>query len=99
MEKKKVNLEMVKVIQDKISDDLCSLALAMWSAEESDWKFALEYTKCDVMNAVNIFGHVLDQYGSTHDIITAKNHQALEKKLRALVKEMTGLTPTNDEAQ
>ena len=75
-------------------------ALNQWAdlaleAESKQWAYRLSYFPRDLMNATYLFQHVASNIGIKNGNITENNAVTLARRLRELIKDMTGYDPTN----
>ena len=77
----------------KIRDGIGMWAEIMLMSEADGWAYKLNYFPRDIMNAVYIFQHVLSNVGIKKGIIDEEKAVVFGKRLRELVKDMTGYDP------
>lgn len=83
----------IEEINKQIRAGLNDWADVMLESEVKLWAAALNYYPRDIMNAVYIFQHVLSNVGIKNNIIDEKKSVEFGKRLRELVKDMTGYDP------
>lgn len=90
-EKKKETAKDLKEINQAMRDGINQWADIMLEAEAKQWAYHLKYFPPDVFNATYIFQHVLSNVGIKAGKIDEQKAVEYGKRLRQLVKDMTGI--------
>lgn len=85
----------IEEINKQIRAGLNDWADVMLESEAKLWAAQLTYFPRDIMNAVYIFQHVLSNVGIKANRIDEKKAVEFGKRLRQLVKDMTGYDPSD----
>ena len=79
-------------INRHISEALEQWANIMLMADADQWAYHLDYSECDLFNALYIFNHVAENIGIKNGTISTPDKAAeLGTQLKEIVKLMTGL--------
>lgn len=85
------NKELIKEINQHISDALEQWSTTMLVADADEWAYNLNYSEQDAMNAIFILNHVLSNIGIKNGVLNDKNVIEKSNKLREFVKDFCGL--------
>ncbi len=95
MNKESVKMQIAE-INKQICDGIGNWADVMLIADADEWAFRLNYSQRDILNAVMIFQHVCSNVGIKNGFIAnEKCAEVYGKRLRELVKDMTGYDPAD----
>lgn len=81
----------IKEINHHISDALEQWADIMLMADADEWSHKLTYSRMDVLNAIRIANHVLQNFGIKSGMFTLENANEKASRFRESIEEFFGL--------
>lgn len=85
--------EIIKEVNQHISDALEQWATILATADADEWAYCLNYSEKDVLNTILIFNSILQNVAIKNRHITENNAHEKGKAIRNAIKDFCGIDP------